>query len=165
MIEIATVRSIRLPVTQAVAVKDEGLSEVVNSILLQHPQRIYLTVPALKSMRDSVYRDTAKFRACLSLMATKLYEHYRDKTERLHDVLEHFTQESIDFHPKMSSVTMGQYSDNRKYKGKAADINRHFCLGNARDPSRTLRIHFDWDDEDKLLVIHHAGKHLETTQS
>jgi len=165
MIEIATVRSIRLPASQVVAVKDEGLSEVVNSILALHPQRIYLTVPALKSMRDSIYRDTAKFRACLSLMATKLYEHYRDKTERLHDVLEHFTQESIDFHPKMSSVTMGLYSDNRKYKGKAADINRHFCLGNARDPSRTLRIHFDWDDEDKLLVIHHAGKHLETTQS
>jgi hypothetical protein len=165
MIEISTVRSVRLPVTQAVAVKDEGLSEVVNSILALHPQRIYLTVPALKSMRDSVYRDTAKFRACLSLMATKLYEHYRDKTERLHDVLEHFTQESIDFQPKMSSVTMGQYSDNRKYKGKPADINRHFCLGNARDPSRTLRIHFDWDDDDKLLVIHHAGKHLETTQS
>lgn len=165
MIEIATVRSIRSPVTQAVAVKDEGLSEVVNSILTLHPQRIYLTIPALKSMRDSVYRDTAKFRACLSLMATKLYEHYRDKTDRLHDVLEHFTQESIDFHPKMSSVTMGQYSDNRKYKGKPANINRHFCLGNARDPSRTLRIHFDWDDEDKLIVIHHAGKHLETTQS
>lgn len=165
MIEIATVRSVKLPVTQAVAVKDEGLSEVANSILALHPQRIYLTVPALKSMRDSVYRDTAKFRACLSLMATKLYEHYRDKTERLHEVLEHFTQESIDFHPKMSSVTMGQYSDNRKYKGKLADINRHFCLGNARDPSRTLRIHFDWDDEEKLLVIHHAGKHLETTQS
>ncbi|WP_323546622.1 MULTISPECIES: hypothetical protein [unclassified Pseudomonas] len=165
MIEIATVRSIRLPVTQAVAVKDEGLSDVVNSILAMHPERIHLTIPALKSMRDSVYRDTAKFRACLLLMATKLYEHYRNKTERLHDVLENFTQESIDFQPKMSTVTMGQHSDNRKYKGKPADINRHFCLGNARDPSRTLRIHFDWDEDDQLLVIHQAGKHLETTQT
>jgi len=80
-------------------------------------------------------------------------------------VLENFRRESIEFQPKMSSVTMGQYADNRKYKGRSADINRHFCLGNARDPIRTLRIHFDWDDEDKLLVIHHAGKHLETTQS
>lgn len=166
MIEIAIVESVRLPTTQLVAAaKEEGLTEIAESIMAQHPKRIHFTVPALKSMRDSVYRDVDKFRACLSLMATELYEHYRDRKGRLHDVLENFRRESIEFQPKMSSVTMGQYADNRKYKGRSADINRHFCLGNARDPIRTLRIHFDWDDEDKLLVIHHAGKHLETTQS
>lgn len=165
MIEISTVKSVRLPATQIFAVKDEGLADVVDSITTQHPERLHLTIPALKSMRDSVYRDTDKFRACLSLMATKLYDHYRNRDARLHDVLEHFKQENIEFQPRMSSVTMGQFSNDRKYKGRPADLNRHFCLGNARDPARTLRIHFDWDEEDKLLVIHHAGKHLETTQS
>lgn len=166
MIEIATVESVRLPTTQAVAAaKEEELTEIAEGIMVQHPKRIHFTVPALKSMRDSVYRDKDKFKACLSLMATELYEHYRDEKGRLHDVLEYFTRESIEFHPKMSIVTMGQYADNRKYKGRSADINRHFCLGNSRDPMRTLRIHFDWDDEDKLIVIHHAGKHLDTTQS
>ncbi|WP_202368164.1 DISARM anti-phage system protein DrmE domain-containing protein [Pseudomonas sp. MWU318] len=165
MIEISTVRSVRLPTTQIVAAKEEGLADVLDCIIRQHPERIHLTIPALKSMRDSVYRDTDKFRACLLLMATKLYDHYRNRDARLHDVLEYFKRESIEFQPRMSSVTMGQFSDHRKYKGRPADLNRHFCLGNARDPARTLRIHFDWDEEDKLLVIHHAGKHLETTQS
>lgn len=165
MIEISTVRAVRLSTTQIVAAKDEGLADIADSIIAQHPERIHLTIPALKSIRDSVYRDTDKFRACLLLMATQLYDHYRNKASRLHDVLEHFKRESIEFQPKMSNVTMGQFTDHRKYKGRPADLNRHFCLGNARDPARTLRIHFDWDEEDKLLVIHHAGKHLETTQS
>jgi hypothetical protein len=83
----------------------------------------------------------------------------------MHEVLEHFSQEHIEFKPSMSDVTMGQFFDNRKYKQRTADMNRHFCLGNARDATRTLRIHFEWDDEDEQIVIHHAGRHLETTQS
>ncbi|MFJ2484802.1 hypothetical protein [Pseudomonas sp. NPDC087639] len=165
MIEISVVNSIRMTPKQVVSPKEEGLIDIANGVADTHPGRIHMTNPALKSLRDSVYRDHGKFRACLSLMATKLYDHYSEKTGRLHDVLEHFKLESIDFEPKMSPVTMGMYADNRKYKGKPANMNRHFCLGNARDPSRTLRIHFDWDADDKLLVIHHAGKHLETTQS
>lgn len=165
MIELAVVRSIRATATPTLLPKDEGLIDIANGVVGIHPGRIHMTTPALKSLRDSVYRDHEKFRACLSLMATKLYDHYSEKSGRLHDVLEHFKQESIDFEPKMSPVTMGMYADNRQYKGKPANMNRHFRLGRARDPSRTLRIHFDWDPDEKLLVIHHAGKHLETTQS
>lgn len=165
MIEVAVVRSIRAANSQVVSVKEDGLNDILNRVLEAHPGRIHMTTPALKSMRDSVYRDLGKFKACLSLMATKLYEHYSDKGGRLHEVLEYFKHESIEFEPKMSPVTMGMFADNRKYKGKPANMNRHFCLGNARDPTRTLRIHFDWDADEKLLVIHHAGKHLETTQS
>lgn len=165
MIELAVVKSIRTATTQVISSKEEDLIDIATRVVDTHPGRIYMTKPAIKSLRDSVYRDHGKLRACLSLMATKLYDHYSTKTGRLHDVLEHFKQESIDFEPKMSAVTMGMYADNRKYKGKPANMNRHFCLGKARDPSRTLRIHFDWDADDKLLVIHHAGKHLETTQS
>ncbi|MCK2124633.1 hypothetical protein [Pseudomonas sp. PNPG3] len=165
MIELAVVKSIRVATTQAISSKEEDLIDIASGVTDAHPGRIYMTNPAIKSLRDSVYRDHPKFRACLSLMATKLYDHYSTNTGRLHDVLEHFKQESIDFVPKMSAVTMGMYADNRQYKGKPANMDRHFCLGKARDPSRTLRIHFDWDADDKLLVIHHAGKHLETTQS
>lgn len=165
MIEIAEVTAVRVPTSQVVSTKEETLIDIANGIALAHPGRIFMTKPAVKSMRDSIYRDYGKFRACLSLMATRLYEHYSTKTLRLHEVLEDFKLEHIDFEPKMSSVTMGMFADDRKYNGKPANMNRHFCLGNARDPARTLRIHFDWDADDKVLVIHHAGKHLETTQS
>ncbi|MGY2373120.1 DISARM anti-phage system protein DrmE domain-containing protein [Pseudomonas sp. SDO524_S393] len=165
MIEIGVVTSIRVTATHVMVEKEDGLVDIANEVIGAHPGRICLTKPAIRSMRDSVYRDHRKFRSCLKLMATRLYEHYNDKAERLHDVLKHFKQETIEFEPKMSPVTMGMYADKRLYKGKPADMNRHFCLGRARDPSRTLRIHFDWDAEEKLLVIHHAGKHLETTQS
>lgn len=167
MIEMATVEEVRLPTTQVVAgsVKAEGLSQIAEEIMRQYPRRLHFTTPAMKSMRDSVYRDLDKFRVCVSRMASELYFHYKDKKSRLHEVLEGFKNECIDFEPKMSSVTMGQFGDRRKYKHRDADMNRHFCLGNARDKTRTLRIHFEWDDEDSLIVIHHAGEHLTTTQS
>lgn len=168
MIEIAVVRSIRgsgVTIAPSTTSKDEGLVDIATGIVNAYPGRIHMTNPAIKSLRDSVYRDTEKFRNCLSLMATNLYEHYSAKASRLPDVLALFTLEQIEYAANMSPVTMGMLADNRKYKGKPANMNRHFCLGNARDPVRTLRIHFDWDADDKLLVIHHAGKHLETTQS
>ncbi|AZL73950.1 DISARM anti-phage system protein DrmE domain-containing protein [Pseudomonas oryziphila] len=165
MIEVGTVTSIRAAATQVISARMDNLIDIANQVASAHPGRLCMTNPAIKSMRDSVYRDYGKFRSCLSLMATKLYEHYSERNGRLHDVLEHFKQENISFEPKMSAVTMGMFADNRQYKGKPADLNRHFRLGRARDPALTLRIHFDWDAEDKLLVIHHAGKHLETTQS
>ncbi len=168
MIEIAVVKSIRgsgEAITHSTTSKNEGLVDIANGIVSAYPGRICMTNPAIKSLRDSVYRDAEKFRACLSLMATKLYEHYSAKTSRFPDVLALFTFKQIEYAANMSPITMGMLADNRKYKGKPANMNRHFCLGNARDPARTLRIHFDWDADDKLLVIHHAGKHLETTQS
>ncbi|MGE8303328.1 MAG: hypothetical protein ACN6PW_02615 [Pseudomonas kermanshahensis] len=165
MIEIARVSSVRIPTVQVVASKDEALFDIVQEILQAHPGRICLTKPAVKSIRDSGYVNFTKFRKCMSLMATQLYDHYNDRTIRFNEVLEHFKQALIVFKPQMSPVTMGMYADDRRYKGKPADMNKHFCLGNARDPVRTLRIHYEWDADDKLLVIHHAGKHLETTQS
>ncbi|MCU1727381.1 hypothetical protein NTD86_10335 [Pseudomonas sp. 7P_10.2_Bac1] len=165
MIEFARVSSIRAPSVHVVASKDEALIDIANDIIQAHPGRICLTNPAVKSMRDSVYANVTRFRTCLSLMATQLYDHYNNRTIRFNEVLKHFEQELIVFKPQMSPVTMGMYADDRRYKGKPADMNKHFCLGNARDPVRTLRIHYEWDADDKLLVIHHAGKHLETTQS
>lgn len=166
MIELATVVSVHQPTIQVVAApKKDELTEIAEAIMSQFPNRLYFTTPALKSMSDSIYRDMSKFRACLQLMATELYLNYKEKHLRLHDVLNHFTKELIEFRPKMSNITMGKYFDNRQYKNRPADMNRHFCLGNARDAMRTLRIHFEWDEQDQLIVIHHAGKHLETTQS
>ncbi|MNG11969.1 hypothetical protein D3C84_955460 [compost metagenome] len=130
----------------------------------RHPGRLLLTIPAQKSMRESNYVDIDKFKACLELMATALYDAY-SVGGTLPAALQQFTQAGIEFKPKMSEVTIGRYFDDRKYKNRLADMNRHFCLGTSRDTKWALRIHFEWDKEDQLLVIHHAGRHLETSQS
>ena len=63
----------------------------------------------------------------------------------------------------MSDVTMGLSDDySAQYKGRKADYNKHLKIGTSRRPERTFRIHFEWDDEDNKIVIHHAGRHLTT---
>lgn len=167
MIVIQTVISVQLPTTesQKVRPKTETLQSIVDDLLQQSNNKLLFTNPALKSLRDSGFTDTASFKSCLQLMNTRLYEFYAEKKTRLFDVLAYFTEIEIDFQPKMSAVTMGKYFEARQYKNKPADLGKHFKLGSSRDPKHTMRIHFDWDEEEQLIVIHHAGRHLETSQS
>lgn len=165
MIQKVTVTAVERPTTPAEREKlDVTLLGTVDEVMQRHPGRLLFTIPAQKALRDSNYLDIAKFRACLELMATALYDAY-SVGGTLPSALQQFTQAGIEFKPKMSEVTMGRYFDDRKYKNRLADMNRHFCLGTARDTKWTLRIHFEWDKEDQILVIHHAGRHLETSQS
>ena len=72
----------------------------------------------------------------------------------------------MEYSPSMSESTMGRYVGyDAKYKGRSADFNKHIKIGSTRDPTRCFRIHFEWDAADARIVVHHAGKHLTTTQS
>ena len=73
----------------------------------------------------------------------------------------------INFAGHMSDTTMGQYDDySSKYKERDADMNKHLKLGSSsHDPQYHFRIHFEWDEDDEMIVVHHAGKHLVTTKS
>lgn len=167
MVDIQTVLSVQMPTTEKPKTprKTETLLSVVDDLLQMSNNKLLFTNPALKSLRDSGFSDIGSFKSCLQLMNTRLYEFYADKKTRLFDVLADFTEIEIDFQPKMSSVTMGKYFEARQYKNKPADLGKHFKLGSSRDPKHTMRIHFDWDEEEQLIVIHHAGRHLETSQS
>ncbi|WP_018234253.1 hypothetical protein [Thioalkalivibrio thiocyanodenitrificans] len=46
------------------------------------------------------------------------------------------------------------------YKGKSRAMFAHLGIGVADNIERTLRVHFLWDAEDRMVVIGHAGKHL-----
>lgn len=166
MIRLVTVTVVRLPAESATERKPAAsLVAVAEAVSAQYPGRLLFTGAALRAAKDSTYRELDRFRDCLVLMATRLYAHYHDKQDRMHDVLADFAALSITYKPGMSDVTMGMHGDGRRYKQRAADMNRHFRLGGARDKTRTLRIHFEWDEDDQVIVIHHAGEHLTTTQS
>lgn len=166
MMELVTVTRVEVPTPRVViAERSPNLHEVAQDVRTKYDGRLAFTRPATKSMRDSGYRDLEKFRSCLEVMGTHLFDHFNNRTTRLHEVLDHFKGIGVEYAPLMSDTTTGRYGDDRRYKGRQADMNKHFILGRARDQTKTLRIHFEWDDEDKLIVIHHAGEHLKTTQS
>ena len=64
----------------------------------------------------------------------------------------------------MSDITKGKTDQTyfRKYDGQRVDISKHIKLGRAFDPRYTLRLHFSWDAEREIIVVHHAGEHLQT---
>ncbi len=39
-------------------------------------------------------------------------------------------------------------------------MTNHLKIGVKPSDAETLRIHFDWDAEKKMIVIGHCGKHL-----
>lgn len=168
IVEVQTVLSVVMPYEHnkhSVVIKNESLKAIVDEVETHFGERLLFTKPALKSLRDCGFMDSDIFKTCITLMATRLHEFYLTKETRMHSLIEIFNAAEIEYQPKLSAVTMGKYTDWRQYKNRPADLNRHFKLGSGRDPKHTMRIHFEWDDEDQLIIIHHAGRHLESSQS
>ena len=46
------------------------------------------------------------------------------------------------------------------YKGQQVLMLQHLKIGVKDSPNRTLRLHFEWDAEDSVVVIGHCGPHL-----
>lgn len=46
------------------------------------------------------------------------------------------------------------------YNGRTVEMWQHLKIGSKDSTNRTLRVHFDWDDELQQVVIGHCGQHL-----
>lgn len=46
------------------------------------------------------------------------------------------------------------------YNGKQLEMFRHLKIGVADDLGKTIRVHFDWDAEKRIVVIGYCGEHL-----
>lgn len=47
------------------------------------------------------------------------------------------------------------------YKGRQMVLEPHLRIGAGDGGGETLRIHFEWDPEDKCIIIGHCGRHLD----
>ncbi|KJU87002.1 hypothetical protein MBAV_000804 [Candidatus Magnetobacterium bavaricum] len=79
----------------------------------------------------------------------------------LDEVKAYLLQQGIEYNPHID--VRNTYK--KQYKNRPADFNKHLKLGTSRDPKLSFRIHFEYDAEDDVIVINHAGKHLPTTKS
>lgn len=48
-----------------------------------------------------------------------------------------------------------------EYKGRDILMEKHLKIGFKDSVAETLRVHFEWVDADKVLVLGHCGKHLD----
>jgi hypothetical protein len=139
--------------------------DVADAVKEEMDDRIFLRNRAKKEMRKSPYQSPADVYRAFWLLAEHFYPCFVGD-EDLSDAVGKAKEMHIDYSHSMSDSTMGMFSDySSTYKGRDADMNKHLKLGNSRDPQYSFRIHFEWDEEDEVVAIHHAGRHPENTQS
>lgn len=132
-----------------------------------YPTQLKVTSAAWRSLDESPYDDLPKLRRALEFMAVTLHGMLAGQGGKPEDVVQQASDLQITYAPNSAPHTMGRYKDQyvRTYHGEQVKIGAHIGLGNARDPAKTLRIHYHFDDVEKKLVLHHIGKHLPTLSS
>ena len=142
-----------------------NLAEVAATVEEEMSDRIVLTNRAGRSIKESPYRDAANAYRAFELLHAQFFSMCMGESGR-EEVDQALLDAGMEYSPSMSESTMGRYVGyDAKYKGRSADFNKHIKIGSTRDPTRCFRIHFEWDAADARIVVHHAGKHLTTTQS
>ena len=151
-----------------VVVKPRALDSI-EAILRHHAQqsadRLVVTNSAYRSARQSGFEDLGQVDTCVRFLANDLFEVYGTGQRTLEEVLKAGEKQHIRFSGETAQTTQGQFADyQRTYKNRPVNIGKHLGIGNSRDPRRCFRLHFHWDENDCQLVIHHAGRHLPTSQ-
>jgi hypothetical protein len=122
--------------------------------------KVFLTTSALDSLLGSQYLDIKKLVQVFDILSTEFYGNYKFNTG-LDFALEKLKVTNSVFKPKLSISSKSNSSVfDTKYKNRSANFDRHICLGNSKMKERCFRLHFEWDEEDELIVVHHAGNHL-----
>ena len=162
IINVVTVSSVEIKQAKEIVQQKLTLKEKFLAVTLEYNDKIIVTPRAIRSLVKSQFIDHEKAINCVKLLATLFYKVYTNQTtfEQIKPTL---SERSVAFTPDMSDKSKGvtgEYSVN--YKGQNTDIGKHLGIGNSRDAKRCFRVHFHWDECDKKIVIHHAGKHLKT---
>lgn len=144
-----------------------SLEDIAETVETEMGERVLLTNRGRKSLRDSPFRDVEAAWSAFELLHDHLHQMFKGE-RALEEVLDEARSRGVEYESHMSEITLGRYPDyNAQYKGRAADFNKHLKVGHrsSRDPERCMRIHFEWDEDDELIVVHHAGRHPENTLS
>lgn len=160
-------RSFSMVQAGGVAVEDDDAIEPPPSTLLDALDRVALEYgdalvvldAARASAEDCPYSNVPKFHAALRAVG-EVARLYRDG--RLPSGFDAaFEERGIKYGP-VSQTALGKYPDEyeRTYRGQRITLSPHVKLGSGTSAGRLARIYWWIDEEARLLVIGHAGRHL-----
>ncbi len=145
-----------------VTVQPASLTELIRQMVATSRERLAITSAGLRSAQHSPYRDFGKVRRCLEILQEEYFRVYGpDKSLKLEAAIAAGKPYQIAFKGNTAATTKGKHSTyHRRYKNRVVDIGKHLGIGDSGAPERCFRLHFHWDEEDRKIVIHHAGRHL-----
>lgn len=137
----------------------KSLKEVALVVETEMSDRLILN-GVRKEMEDSPFEDTTKVYSAFKILHDEFYDMFSGR----------ISMKKVDKALKASGLKYNAHIDDRNqvykiYKGRKADMNRHIKIGVSREGRYLFRLHFEWDIEERKIVIHHAGRHLKTTKS
>ncbi|KJU83289.1 hypothetical protein MBAV_004518 [Candidatus Magnetobacterium bavaricum] len=137
----------------------KSLKEVATVVEAEMSDRIILN-GARKELEDSPFEDTVKVYSAFNILYNEFYYMFNGN----------MSMKKVDKALKAAGLKYNAHMDERNevykiYKGRKADMNRHIKIGVNRESRYLFRLHFEWDSEEKKVVVHHAGRHLKTTKS
>ena len=143
-----------------------GLAAVIAEVRRTLGERLELTARALRSMRRCEFQNAQRVAAAFRLLGGPVYDHFAGVGESLEVVKARCRQEGIKYSTRISRSTEGRFPDYQVgVAGSKGDLHHHLKVGSSRNPERCFRIHFEFDDIRRLIVVHHAGRHLRSQNS
>jgi hypothetical protein len=149
------------PGTAALAENREfrSLDDVHEAVVEEMADALIFTNRAKKTFKESPFHDAARVYEAFDFLAHRLVPYFLGKLDKK-QIDAQLEELGIEYRPHMSDTTLSSFDDyDAKYNGRKADFNKHLVIGTSRKPERCFRIHFEWDEDDKKIVVHHAGKH------
>ena len=128
--------------------------------------KLIITPAAKKSLENSQYKDRRRAVGSIALFFAQFYPVFFGD-DSIEDAKAVLLEHGIKYRGGMAEVTQGTLKDvykSKVYKGRKADLGRHFRIGSSWNRERCFSVHFEVDKEDGALVIHHAGEHLKTSK-
>ena len=127
------------------------------------PDRLRILSSAFASSEESGgFQKTKKLWELLERLATDYFD--RLSTDGNGDLVarEVFGKDSFSAKESESVEHSSRLSQRRVFldRGVPREMFRHLKIGVADNASETIRVHFDWDAEEKIIVIGHCGPHL-----
>lgn len=146
----------------------DSLNRVLNFFEKAHGRKMIFTESAIKSAREyDNFKDFDKAWDMLYAMATHLYNMKFEGSKNIDFEAVFKERSGYDL-----AMTEGRNTkrDTRlmnlrkvKHDGKVYDITKHVKFGNKGN--KILRIHFDFDEELKKIIIGHVGPHLDNAST
>lgn len=147
---------------------DGGFQDMADWVDSYYPDRLLLHSRAKRSLKKAQYEDVKLIYACLKLLATSYYD-YRTTGKSFQEFIQdcRAVDPGLDLAGAVTKTAAGMYGEDYKiqYGGKSRTFEWHLGKGTNKDPKKTLRIYFIWDDENKLVVIGDLPAHLDNSLS
>lgn len=142
--------------------KDAKLLDSLRTIALLFPERVIVLDSAWKSARHAdAFNNPRKAFELLHTLCSQYWDALvsgkSDAEARavLGTALSARESETVEKNRKARSLRTFTY------KGKPIEMMMHLKIGVKDSTAETFRAHFEWDADDRRIVIGHCGKHLD----